>query len=455
MLRRLREAMEPAPAEPVLGRRVAVAMGLALFVVSLNLSMMTVLMVPISRDLGIGLATVQNGLVLMPLVAFAFLPTGRRLGAIYGHKRAFKYGLAFFGFGLVATAGSPNVAALIFAFGIITGIGATPLMTFPWMLLGRALVGLRRDLGLLLLSVATVSGALAGSLVGGFVDTASDWRFAFLLPLPLVIAMWFLVRPVDEVIERSDAKVDWTGAVLSLSGLILIVMGVNLSNEYGWWVPLRTPQVAGIELTPFSLSIVPFVMAVGALLMVGFIARWRRVNRAGDKAQIWQLGVLRQRQFDIGVATNLFFAFGLAGFTYTLFLFLQSSVTFSMTSLDAALTVLPYNITMILALLITIRLGYRVAPKYIIQIGLFTAIVGLWLLLGAFAPAATARSLVPGLVVVGIGAGLVIGYLAPLTLSVVGHDHDSEARGLLNSVQDLSYAVGISVFGLALISLIS
>ncbi|MGI9594849.1 MAG: MFS transporter [Acidimicrobiales bacterium] len=445
-----------APAEtPPLPRRVLAGLLLALFTVSFNVQVMTVLMVPIARDLGTTLASVQNALVLTSLVAFAFVPTSRRLGSIYGYRRVFAVGLVIFSLGLLATAASPNALVLIPSYGILTGLGSSTLVTLPWMLVSRSATGLERDLGHFLLVMAIVGGSLVGPLIGGLVNSSSTWHWAFLLPLPLVLLVWYLVRAAGEVIENPGSRVDWAGATLSFAGMALLLLGTTFSSEYGWWQPLRTVRLGRFSIPPFTLSIVPLLLAAGAILLLIFTLRWHRSARRDDKIQMWQLGALRQVQFDIGLLTSMLFAVASAGLTYMLYMFLQGSSTFALTSFEAAITVLPYNLAVVLVLAATLLLGRRVAPKYVIQLGLLITILGLWILSRAFGPDATPTGLIPGLVVIGAGGGLVIGQVGPLTLSIAGEDRASEGRGLFNSVQDLSHAVGIAVFGYVLINAMS
>jgi hypothetical protein len=61
--------------------RVQAALWLSLFVVSFNVYVMTVVIVPITRDLGANIASVQSALVLVSLVMASFVATSENLGA--------------------------------------------------------------------------------------------------------------------------------------------------------------------------------------------------------------------------------------------------------------------------------------------------------------------------------------------------------------------------------------
>lgn len=433
--------------------RVPIALWLALFVVSFNVYVMTVTIVPITRDLNAIGGSIQNVLVLISLVMASFVPTSQNLGDIYGHKKLFILGLLTFGVGLVVTALSPNVVTLTIGYGIITGLGATPLVTLPWTLMNLSYQGRQREFALLALSLALVTGSLVGPFLGGYLTTASDWRWAFGPQVVMVIIIWLLARPVPEIIKVPDKSVDLSGGILSFLGLATILLGLNLTNEYGWWTPRKLFQIGNWTIPPFSLSIVPVLVVAGVILLTVFAFYWRRREAMQEKTQIWRFGLFRQRQFTVGLATSTLYTIGTAGLTYTLYLFLQTAL--GLTSFDTAFAVSPYYATMLLVMLATFQLGRRLAPKYIIQIGLVVLMLGLWLLANALTPKAGIWQLIPGLVVMGVGAGLVIGQMAGLTLSVADPEAQGESSGIYNALQDLGYSLGVSIFGVGLIYLTS
>ncbi|MCB0165191.1 MAG: MFS transporter [Anaerolineae bacterium] len=432
--------------------RVPLALWLALFMVSFNVYLMTVVIVPIARDLNTALANVQPALVLIALVTASFVPTGQNLGDIYGHKRVFMLGLATFGLGMVVAALSQRVAALILGYAIIAGLGATPLVTLPWTLMNRSYEGRQREYALLTLSLALAAGSVLGPFVGGLIATAAGWRWVFAPQIVLGAIIWFLVQPVKETINRPATSVDWPGGLLSFLGLAAILIGLNLSNDYGWWTPRKLFRLGECVIPPFALSIAPTLIAAG-LIFLGLFAVYRRRQRAArEKVLMWRMGLFRRRRFVVGLVTCLFYAIGTAGLTYTLYLFLQMFL--GLTSFDAAVAALPYYVTMLLVLLATFQLSQWFTPKFMIQAGLGVLALGLWILFNTLTPGVTPFQLLPPLVVMGAGAGLMVNQLAVLTLSVADAQNQGEANGIYSALQDLGYAVGISIFGVGLIHLI-
>jgi len=350
-------------------------------------------------------------LVLLSLMTAAFVPTSQNLGEIYGQKKLFTLGLAFFGISMLIIIASPNLAVLVVGYSIIGGLAATPLVTVPWIIMNRLFEGWQKDVALLSLSTAAVAGSLTGPFVGGYIATASDWRWAFAPQLVVVIIIWVLIQPVTETERRRDVTIDWMGGLLSFLGLAAVLVGITLAAEYGWWTPKKVIRIGSLIIPPFGLSITPILMATGAVLLTIFAFYWRRQTNKGDKASVWRVGLLRRRDFVTGLITSALYAIAAAGLTFTLYLFLQTAL--NLTSFDTSLSVLPFNIVMIVVMLATFQLGWRIVPKYIIQVGLVILGFGLWLLYNALAPGISPLQLAPGLIVAGIGGGLIVGSEIP------------------------------------------
>ena len=429
--------------------RVQIALWLSLFVVSFNIYVMTVVIVPVTRDLGANIASVQNALVLVSLVMASFVATSENLGDVYGHKRLFLFGLVVFAIGLTVTALSHNVLTLLLGYGIITGVGATPMVTLPWTLMNESYQGRKREFALLALSLALVSGSLAGPFLGGYLTTASDWRWAFAPQLLVVIFIWFLARPVQEIIKTQNKTLDLGGGLLSFLGLALILLGLNLTNEYGWWTAKKFVQIGDLIIPPPPLSIAPVLMTFGLIIIVVFAFYWRRRERVRGKDQVWRFSLFKRRRFSVGLTTSALYAIGTAGLTYTLYLFLQTAL--DLTPFDTALAVSPYYIAMLLVMVATFRLDRWLERKYIVQVGLVTFFLGLVSLIRSLEQLVGISPMIPGLVVMGTGAGLVIGQMAEYTLSATNFEERGQANGIYNTLQDLGYSFGICIFGSSLI----
>jgi MFS family permease len=152
----------------------------------------------------------------------------------------------------------------------------------------------------------------------------------------------------------------------------------------------------------------------------------------------------------VGAIAHALYVFSTAGLTFTLFLYLQWALR--LTAFATAITVLPFNLAMIIVLLLTMRLSERAVPKQMVQVGFVGMIAGLVLLYLVLGPGVTRLELMPALIIIGIGAGFVVGQVPNLVLSLAQREERGESNALLVSFQDIGYAFGIALFGAILIS---
>jgi hypothetical protein len=136
------------------------------------------------------------------------------------------------------------------------------------------------------------------------------------------------------------------------------------------------------------------------------------------------------------------------GFFLTFTLFLQIGLGFS--AIHAALTGLPtaFGIAFTMA-----TLGEKVVPKlgrYALSLGTVIMALGLTitsLVMHHYNLGVHSWQLIPGLLTVGIGMGLVFGSLFAAVLNGVDPSHAGSASGVLNAVQQVGGAIGVALIG--------
>ena len=96
-----------------------IAVSLAMFIVVVDSTMMTVAISAIVADLNTQVGAVQAAISVYSLVMAALMLTGARLGAIYGVKRMFVIGIGIYGIGTLLAAISWNIIITIIIIIII------------------------------------------------------------------------------------------------------------------------------------------------------------------------------------------------------------------------------------------------------------------------------------------------------------------------------------------------
>ena len=302
------------------------------------------------------------------------------------------------------------------AFGLIRDL-------FPPAKMTKAFAALGPVIGL-----STVAGPIVAGLLLKANLFGSDWRSLFLINLPLgafalIIGGRVLpARPAD----RRQIQLDGIGTVLLAAASFLLVFPIVDGRTLGWpaWI--------------FG------VLAASVPLLGLFVAQQRYRVRSG-RTPLVEFSVLRKWSYLSGVVFVLVFFASIVGFSLTMGLFLQIGLGFT-----------PIHASLLLAAMATgAFIGSGVGAwaatavgRPILHIGLAIMAAGtlvLFLSLHAVRATVGTFTLIPGLLVFGIGMGMIF---VPLFSIIMGEIADREvgsASGLLESSQQLGASLGVAI----------
>lgn len=361
----------------------------------------------------------------------AGLVLGGRLGDRYGRRPMFLFGLVAFTVASLLCAIAPSVGLLI-TFRLIQGVAGA-------MMLPQGLGILRdnlspRDLTKALTvfgPVLGLGGVLGPVLGGALVDWdlfGLGWRLVFLVNVPVGLAALVLAwRLVPRGAGTPGLRVDIAGAVLVAAASALLVLPLNEGQTAGW--PLWTWLSLG----------------AAALGYVAFALWQRRIVRL-DRAPLVTPALFGKPAFTVGLAAVALFFGGLIGTQLVLTFFLQIGQGF--TAGEAGLGNLPVALGTAVGGGISGGLLAAKLGRAVLQAGAvvqFAGVAWLWIALsgtGEF----TIWRIVPGGVVAGIGAGIVIAAVFNTVLGAVADDEVGSASGVLTAVQAIGGSVGVAVF---------
>lgn len=395
----------------------------------------------IQSNLGASYAAIQ-WLVAGYSLAFALLLiTGGRMGDVFGYKKIFMIGVGGF-----------TVASLL------SGVAANPTMLIVARLLQGSMAALMVPQVMSLMqvmyapeergSINGLFGALGGlaaslgPIIGGLLIKANlfhwDWRPIFLINVPIGIAgLLAASKYLPNGKSSHPLKLDLVGTGMVMLALVLLVFPLIQGRDLGW--PSWT-----------------FVMIIASLPVFALFAWWQRKKDALDGSPLVMPALFHSRSFRVGLLINMVFEAAMLGFFLTFGLLLQIGMGFS--PIHAALTGLPtaFGIALTMALL-----GEKVIPKlgrHALHLGTVIMAVGLiFTNYVAHHYAATVHSwqLIPGLLLVGIGMGMIFGSLFAAVLNGVDASHAGSASGILNAVQQVGGAVGIALVGVVFFTQLS
>src|SRR3954466_6390773 len=110
------------------GRRLAMLLAMAMFVLVVDTSLMNVSISRVVDDLGTTVSGVQGAIALEALVSAAFILIGSKIADLIGRKRAFVLGLLGYATGAIAMTLSQSLLPTIIFLAAIGGLGASLLL---------------------------------------------------------------------------------------------------------------------------------------------------------------------------------------------------------------------------------------------------------------------------------------------------------------------------------------
>ena len=424
--------------------KVLAVLGAAQFLMVLDQAVMNVAISQLVEDFDTTVTTIQAVIALYALTMAALMLTGGKLGDIIGRRRVFIIGICIYATGSALTGASWSVPSLTLGWSILEGIGAALVLPALVALTAGNFQGSDRAIAYGVLGGVAGAGIAVGPILGGWVTTDFTWRLVFLgevvVAAGILLGMRWIAEPTR---EGRVPRLDWVGGVLSASGLALVVIGILEASTWGWLLPRNSP------IEPFGLSLTPFVVAAGGLVLAAFRAWERRREETGLDP------LIHFRLFSIqslrgGVAMLLSQNLILMGIFFTIPLFLQ--VVLGLDALETGVRMLPASAGLFLSALAGSVLAKRFAPRGLVRVGLAIVFLSTLMLLGTIEPELDNGAFLAAMGVLGIGMGLVISQLANVVQSSIGDADRSEAGGLQNTAQQLGSSLGTALLGAVVIT---
>ncbi|NYI37306.1 MFS transporter [Aeromicrobium tamlense] len=355
-------------------------------------------------------------------ITFAALlvPAGRISDRI-GAKRGFLGGLLLFTAASAACAFAPGLAGLV-AFRVVQAAGAALMIPSSLGLVLTAFPPEGRQGAVRLWAGLGGIGAALGPVVGGVLVHA-DWRWVFLVNIPTGLVAAFVgwrVLP-DAPGDRGRAPGLVGALLLTVTVAALVLVLVN-GPEWGW--------TSGRTL------------AFAAVTVVGLALNVAAVTRAADP--LVSLDVLRAPHFASTSLTLLTFHVAFGAMLLSIVLWLQE--VWELSALEAGLAIAPGPLLVPFVAVYGGRLVAAIGPRAVIALGgaVFAAGVASWAVL-AGASTSYAATVLPGMLLTGVGVGLVVPPSMALGTSELPPDRRGTGSAVLQTARQVGIAVGVAV----------
>jgi len=355
-----------------------------------------------------------------------FLLLGGRLGDLYGHRRVFLLGLTLFTLASLAC-GLSNSQGLLVAARAVQGLGGAVVTAVALSLIMSLFTEpADRAKAMGIYGFVCAGGGSIGVLLGGFLTSALNWHWIFLVNLPIGIAVYALcvVLLPGGRSQGPAVRLDVGGAVTVTAALMLAVYAVVNGNEAGW----TSVQTLGL-------------LAGAAVLLATFLIIEARV-----RAPLMPLALFRLRNVATANVVGVLWAAAMFAWFFISALYLQLVLGYG--PLQVGLSFLPANLVMMV-------LSVGVSAKLVMRFGNRLPSAAGMLLVGAglayFARAPLGGEffvdVLPGMLLLGFGAGIAFN---PVLLAAMSDVKESES-GLASGVVNTSFMMG-GALGLAILA---
>jgi EmrB/QacA subfamily drug resistance transporter len=403
---------------------ILVVLSIAQLMVVLDATVVNIALPSAQEALGFSESARQWIVTAYSLTFGSLLLLGGRISDIFGRKWTFVGGLIGFAIASAAGGAAPSFGVLVAArgvqglFGAILAPAALSLLTVTFT------DPAERGKAFGVFGAVAGSGAAVGLLLGGILTQYLSWRWCLFVnvgfaAIAVVGALMLLEnhRSADE-----EAHLDVPGTVLATGGLFCLVYGLSHAQTTSW---------------TNSLTLVMFAIAVIAL--VSFVVVETRV-----KHPLLPLSVVLDR--NRGASYIVVALAAIAIFAVFLFLtyYLQRNLGYSPVS--SGLAFLPMvACIMFTSITSNVKLMPIFGPKPLVTGGCLLGAAGMFYLTGLGPNETYVGSILPALILAGLGFGLIFApSIATATLGV-SEDEAGIASAMVNTSQQVGGSIGVAL----------
>jgi EmrB/QacA subfamily drug resistance transporter len=395
----------------------------AMLIVSLDQYIVVVALPEIGRELGYSAQTLQSVISAYAVASAGFLLLGGRAADLLGRRRVLVAGLALYAGASLGGGLAPGPEVLLGA-RAVQGLGGALVFPATLSLVNTTFAeGRERNRAVAVWGGAGAAGLVIGVLLGGVLTHALGWEAVFFVNVPLAtvaILLAFALIPADGRRER-DRRFDLPGALTATTGITLLVFALVEGPQLGWDSPAIVAAAAA---------------SLGALTAFALVERRGRDPLVPPR-------LLANRNLATAVVIAFLFWATFGSVLYFLTLYLQD-----VRGYDALET----GVGFLLPTAVVVA-GSALAGRIATRFGLRRTLVGALTIgaLGALAlglamsPNGSYTALIPGLILLSIGDGVVFTTMFIAAGTGVADREQGVASGIASTSTSVGAAVGLAV----------
>ncbi|GGD35201.1 MFS transporter [Aureimonas glaciei] len=403
-------------------RIVPIVLAVALFMENMDSTVIATSLATIARDIGTSPIALKLALTSYYVALAVFIPISGRMADRFGAKTVFRLAIGVFVLGSLACALAHSLEAFVAA-RFLQGMGGAMMTPVGRLLLVRAVPKSDLVSAMAWFTIPALIGPLVGPPIGGAIATYADWRWIFIINLPIGIAGILLATKFLPFVEKIPGiTFDWKGFGLSGLACAGVVFGLSV----------------------VSLPALPPVFGL-AMVVVGAVAAFAYIRHAArHERPVVELRLLRIETLRAAIVGGAIFRVGSGAVPFLFPLMLQ--LGFGYTPLESgiisAVSIGGAMMMKFLARPILRRFGFRAT-----LIG--TGLLGGFLMgtIAFYRPETPIAVLVVLLLIGGFFRSLFFTSINTLAFADVPSNRAGDATSMLAAFQQVSVATGVAMAG--------
>lgn len=354
-------------------------------------------------------------------LAAMLLPLGAA-GDRWGRKPVLMAGLAVFGIANIAATLAPTVEVMLAA-RMLSGVGAALIMPVTLSVITASFPDQERSKAIGIWSAVAAGGGVLGMFLSALLVDVATWRWLFALPIVLTLASAAIsLRSVPNSREVAAGRFDLFGTLTSIFAAVGFTYALHEAPTLGWADP-----------------VILITLAVAVAATAAFIL-WERHTPHP------LLNVRLPHPQPVQRHHVLLILFGIQGGVFlVLYPFLQ--VILGWSGLRTTLGMMPMALLMMASSGLAPKLAARIGLRATMVTGLTLVGVGLASMAALVSTTAGYLTLLPGLIAMGLGAGLAMTPSTEAITSSLPRQEQGVASALNDLTRELGAALGIALLG--------
>ncbi|KAA8560834.1 Multidrug resistance protein Stp [Pseudomonas extremaustralis] len=395
----------------------------------LEISSVPVILPTLEQQLGTGFQDAQWIMNAYTLACTSVLMAAGTLADRFGRRRMLVLCLWLFGLASLAC-GLAEDASLLITARFVQGIGAGAMMICQFAILSHLFrEPTARARAFAIWGVIAGVGLGFGPMIGALILAIADWRWVFLVHVPLTLFTLVLLRiSVQESRDPAAHRLDIAGMLTLTLSVFALVYVITQGSEHGFGTPAMLGWAA--------------LSGLGLLLFITVELR--------SAHPMFDFSVFRIQRFNGALMGSIGMNFSFWPFMIYLPLYFQAGLGYDTLTTGAAL--LAYTLPTLLVPPLAERLALRYGAERIIPLGLGLMAAG-FLAMAAVNAAEHPRIglVLLSCVIAGVGLALTNSPTTNTTTGSVSADRAGMASGIDLSARLITLALNIALMGLVLL----